>query len=736
MEQVTDKVGIVARVASWWFDHRKLGVGIWIAALVVLTIVSVGVGSAYSDKFSGGSSESQHAEDLLAARFPDQAGASAQVVFHTDAPISDPATSERVTALVHQLQSQPQVVAVTNPADPALALSQVSRDGHIAFATVQFDKEAADLDISNIQSVVDTATHASAPGFEVEIGGEPVARVIQAVPGSSESIGIAAAIIILLIAFGSVIAMGLPIVTALFGIGLGFAFVSLLSRVFVVPSFGPELAAMIGIGVGIDYALFIVTRYRQGLGEGRDPREAVRKALDTSGRAVLFAGCTVVISLLGMFLLGQPFVYGLALGAISAVLAVLVASLTLLPGMLGFAGRAIDKWRVPGIHPQTSVKPTSGWYRWSRVVQRHPVILGGIALAILVVLALPVFSLRMAFSDAGNDPTSLTTRRAYDLLAQGFGPGANGPLVIAVDLPAGTNPAVPDQLADAARHTSGVAFVVPPQRNQAGDAATVIVIPTTSPQSAETQDLVNTLRSTTVPTVVDGSGAHAYVGGFTAGGIDAADSFSAKLPWVIGGVVLLSFLLLMAVFRSIAVPVKAAVMNLLSIGAAYGVTVAVFQWGWLSPVVGIDTTAPIEPWIPLMLFTILFGLSMDYEVFLLSRIREEWLRTGDNATSVADGLAQTARVITAAAAIMFCVFGSFVIGDLRILKVFGLGLAVAVLVDATIVRMVLVPATMELLGDANWWFPKWLDRLMPTVDVEGEIDLREPADEREPVTVS
>jgi RND superfamily putative drug exporter len=456
---------------------------------------------------------------------------------------------------------------------------------------------------------------------------------------------------------------------------------------------------------------------------------------------VLFAGCTVVVSLLGMLLLGQPFVYGLAFGAIAAVLMVMAAAVTLLPGMLGFAGRAIDRLKVPGLHRTPEPGKRTGWYRWSREVQRHPWFLGGIALAILLVMAIPVFSLQMLFSDAGNDPTSVTTRHAYDLLAKGFGPGSNGPLVVAVDLPNGAAPDVAQRLSSAIGSTQGVATVVPAQTNQQGDAAVIIAIPTTSPQDAKTESLVHHLRDDVIPSVTAGTGARALVGGVTAAGIDSANTFSQRLPWVIGGVVLLSFLLLMAVFRSIAVPIKAGIMNLLSIGAAYGVVVAVFQWGWGKSLVGVDKTGPIEPWIPLMLFTILFGLSMDYEVFLLSRVREEWLRTGDNANSVADGLAQTARVITAAAAIMFCVFGSFVVGDIRILKVFGLGLAVAVLVDATIVRLVLVPATMELLGDANWWFPKWLDRIVPHLDVEGEIDapviadrpVDAPSPEEEPV---
>jgi RND superfamily putative drug exporter len=491
-----------------------------------------------------------------------------------------------------------------------------------------------------------------------------------------------------------------------------------------VPTFGSELAAMIGIGVGIDYALFIVTRYRQGLHDGKEPEDAIVAALSTSGRAVLFAGCTVVISLVGMFLLGVAFVVGLALGAIAAVVLVMASALTLLPALLGFTGHAIDRFHLPHLlrKGEAATGEHGFWWRWSRLIQRRPWLAGALSLILLVVLALPLFSMHLAFTDAGNDPSGQMTRKAYDLLAEGFGPGVNGPLVIAISGQGQLGTSVPDQLRATLQHTPGVAFAVPPSYNPAHDAAVLIVIPTTSPQDLRTQSLVHRLRSTVIPPIVHGSGVSALVGGETAAAVDSSHDLSHRLPYVIGGVVILSFLLLMAVFRSVAVPIKAAVMNLLSVGAAYGVIVAVFQWGWLGSVVGIGKTAPIDPWVPLMLFTILFGLSMDYEVFLLSRVREEWRRTGDNATAVADGLATTGRVITAAAAIMVCVFGSFVLGDVRVLKLFGLGLATAVFVDATLVRMVLVPSTMELLGNVNWWFPHWLDRVVPTLSVEVESE--------------
>ncbi len=718
--------GLLARIAGRCFDRRKRVLLAWFLVVIGITVISQAVGADFQNKFSGGNSESARAQSFLKASFPSQAGDTAQVVFETSEPISDPANQARITALVTKLESLPHVSGVTSPVGPA-GQFQVSPDGHVAYATVQLDKATQDIPTAALQKIVDTGEAARADGFHVELGGQPISAVEQPTFGASEGIGILAAIIILLVAFGSFIAMGLPIVTALFGIGAGVGVVALISRVLVVPTFGTELAAMIGIGVGIDYALFIVTRYRQGLAEGRPPRAAVVRALDTSGRAVLFAGTTVVISLLGMLLIGQPFVYGLAFGAIAAVLFVMTASLTLLPAFLGFAGANIDRFRIPFLHVDAdpSRNQHSAWYRWSRVIQRHPWPAALIALAVLLALALPMLSLQLLFSDSSNDPTTFTTRHAYDLLAEGFGPGSNGPLVVAVDLGglSGTQAsAATTRLQAGLKAAPDVAFVAPPQLNAKGDAAVVIVIPKTSPQDTRTESLVHHLRNDVVPAAVAGTGLKAMVGGVTAAGIDSANELSSRLPLVIGAVVLLSFLLLMAVFRSIAVPIKAAIMNLLSIGAAYGVIVAVFEWGWLGGLLHVGKTGPIDPWIPVMLFTILFGLSMDYEVFLLSRIREEWLRTGDNANAVADGLAQTARVITAAAAIMFCVFGSFVVGDLRVLKVFGLGLAVAVLIDATIVRMVLVPATMELLGDVNWWFPKWLDRIIPSLDVEGEPD--------------
>jgi RND superfamily putative drug exporter len=488
-----------------------------------------------------------------------------------------------------------------------------------------------------------------------------------------------------------------------------------------VPNFTAQVAAMIGIGVGIDYALFIVTRYRTALHSGKSPEAAVVESLSTAGRAVLFAGCTVVISLLGMFFMRLSFIAGLAIGASSAVVMTMLASLTLLPAVLGFAGKNIDRLGLPHRKRKDESAEHQFWYRWSRAIQHRPVPFAVGGFLVLMTLSIPVFSLQLGSSDPGNNPTSDTTRRAYDLLSAGFGPGFNGPLVLAAKTPSAAAGSAVQGLAGSLAKVEGIAFASPALPNASGDAAIIQVIPTTSPQDHKTVQLIDHLRRDVVPAAVGDTGAQVYVGGQTAVYADLSEVMSSRLPYFLGAVLILSFLLLMVVFRSLLVPLKAVVMNLLSIGAAYGTLVAIFQWGWAKDLVGVGRAGPIESWAPMMLFAIVFGLSMDYEVFLLSRMREEYDRTHDNAVAVADGLASTARVITAAAAIMVAVFGSFVLQDLRPIKLVGLGLSVAVLIDATVVRLVLVPATMELLGDRNWWFPGWLDRLVPRFRVEGPV---------------
>jgi putative drug exporter of the RND superfamily len=709
---------VLRRLATVSYRRRRWVVTGWIVAVAALIALAGNVGDDFAEGFSIKGTESADAQELLERAFPERAGDSGELVIKAPAGVDDPRVRARVEAVSAAIAEVPGVSVVTTPYQPEGA-RQIAPGGRIAYADIQFEQRATEVPeaiAERIQEIADIGKRIDGATFET--GGRMF--VLPTFGGASEAIGLLAAMIILLVAFGSVLAMGLPIFTAVAGIAAGFAIVGLLSNVMVMPEFTTQLAAMIGLGVGIDYALFIVTRYRQGLHDGLGPQRAVELAIDTAGRAVLFAGATVVISLCGLFLMGVDFIRGLGAGAAVTVLVMMVASITLVPALLGFTGRNIDKLRIPGLHRSESASRESIWFRWSRVVQHRPWAAACAGLAVLLVLAIPFLSLRVGFSDNGGNPTTDTTRRAYDLLSDGFGPGFNGPLIIAARTPDG--PESLAALAAALPSTRGVAEASPVIPNERGDTAVIRVIPTSSPQSKATTDLTERLRDDVIPPAIRGTGATVSVGGITAGGSDVSELLSARLPLFIGGVLALSFLLLLVVFRSLLVPLKAVVMNLLSIAAAYGVVVAVFQWGWLAGPLGIHGTGPIEPFVPMMLFAIVFGLSMDYEVFLLSRIREEYDRSGDNALAVADGLAATARVITAAAAIMIMVFASFVLGDVRVIKLFGMGLAVAILIDATIVRIVLVPATMELLGDRNWWFPRWLGWL-PQLHVEAKPDL-------------
>jgi RND superfamily putative drug exporter len=707
---------VFKRLARFCYHRRWLVLGGWVALLVALSVLSQVAGGAFKTEFKLPGSESQKAFDLLQAKgFTERSGFQGQIVFVAEHGVNDPAVREAMEGLFARIRETVPNVRIESPYEPQNA-RQIAQDGRIAYAEVNFADRAQEAYLEAAEQVKALRDAAERPGLRIELGGD---IFVDAFEPSSEVIGLIAAVIILLIAFGSLLAMGLPILTALFGIGCGIALVGLSTRFLAMPDFTTQAAAMIGIGVGIDYALFIVTRYRQGLHDGLDPEPAVELAINTAGRAVLFAGITVVLSLLGLFLMNLDLMRSMAIGAAAAVLMTMFAAITLLPALLGFVGRNIDKLGLPHRTKAEGQVRASIWHRWSRVIQRHPWPAAVLGVVALVALALPVFSLRLGFGDAGGRVEHDTTRRAYDLLSQGFGPGFNGPLLLAAETPGGqADMAVLQRLSAQLNQTPGVAFATPPIPNQAGDAAIVQVIPTTSPQDKATTDLVHRLRKEIVPQAVSGSTAVVYVSGGPGVVIDFADFVSERLPYFIGAVLALSFLLLLAVFRSVLVPLKAVIMNLLSIGAAYGVIVAIFQWGWGARLLGIGKEGPVEAWAPMMLFAIVFGLSMDYEVFLLSRIREEYDRTGDNGLAVADGLAATARVITAAAAIMVCVFASFVLGDERAIKLFGTGLAVAVLIDSTLVRLVLVPATMELLGDKNWWLPRWLDRILPAIHVE------------------
>ena len=709
---------MLRQLASTCFRHRRLTVAAWIALLVGLTVLSGAVGNQYGEGFEITGTESTRAQDLLTATFPQRAGDAGQLVIEAPGGIDQPAVRARVEHTLALIQRVDEVTGTTSPYDAAGA-RQVAPAKTVAYAEIQFSVRATKVHQAAAERIIALArVGKKVGGATFEVGG----RMFQIgnFGGSSEMIGLIAAIFILLIAFGSLLAMGLPILTALFGIGCGFGFVSLLSNVMAVPQFTTQLAAMLGIGVGVDYALFIVTRYRQGLHDGLDPERATVLALDTAGRAVLFAGATVVISLCGLFLMGVTFIRGLGAGAAVTVLITMLASVTFVPALLGFVGHNIDRLHVPGLHRGETVTRQSMWFRWSRFLQRRPWTAAVAGFAVLVTLGVPFLSLRLGFSDTGNSPRTETIRRAYDLLSRGFGPGFNGPLVLAARTPNG-----PDSLARLERRlkeTPGITRVGPVVPSDDTTVAVIQVIPTTAPQSDATSKLIERLRGQVIPAAIRGTGAEVDVGGITAAGVDVTGTLSSRLPIFIGAVLALSFLLLLAVFRSVLVPVKAVVMNLLSIGAAYGVVVAIFNWGWFNGPLGIKGTGPIEPFVPMMLFAIVFGLSMDYEVFLLSRIREEYDRSGDNALAVADGLAATARVITAAAAIMVMVFASFVLGDERVIKLFGIGLASAIFIDATLVRIVLVPATMELLGRGNWWFPRWLEWI-PRLHVEAKPDL-------------
>ena len=691
---------------------------IWIVALVGFNVLQGVAGGDYSTDFSLPGTDSQEAFDLLNEKFPQVAGETADIVFKAEQGVNDPEVKDTMEGLFAELSEIDRVVAIQSPYSPEGA-QQISPDGTIAFATMRFEfvqGEAVPIEVG--KEIVKVAGETELDGLTVEPGGNVIIFSEFQEPGGAEGIGVLFAIVILLVAFGSVLAMGLPIGTALFGIGIGLSLVMLIANFASVPEFTPQLASMIGIGVGIDYALFIVTRYRSHLHEGMEPEQATMIAIMTSGKAVLFAGTTVVVSLLGILLMGFEFVEGLAIGGAATVAVTMLASVTLLPALLGFVGKNIDRWKLKWFHgSDTSEKRAA--YRWSRWVQRHSwaAAIGG--LLILVVMSIPLLSLRLGFADASSGSPERSSRRAYDLLSEGFGPGFNGPLLLATEISSPDDLAALEDVGAALGELDGVAAVGPPQPNEAGDAAVMTVFPTTSPQDEATNELVKTIRSEVIPQV---SPDHdIFVGGATASVEDFATANSERLPLLISVVILLSFLLLVVVFRSIVVPIKAALMNLLSISAAYGAIVAVFQWGWLKEQIGIETSGPIEAWVPMMLFTILFGLSMDYEIFLLSRIREEYVRTKNNYEAVANGLAATARVITAAAAIMVTLFLVFMFAfDERAIKLFGMGLAVAIFVDATLVRMVLVPATMELLGEANWWLPKWLDRILPKFNLEGE----------------
>jgi RND superfamily putative drug exporter len=785
--RVLPTVGLLARLGRWCFDHRLAAVGLWIVALVGVFGAVGTVGPAYEDAFDVPNSDSAEGFAVLEEHFAHlgAGGRSGTIVFSAEQGVDDPhvmAAMQELFTLVDSGFPDDAGVArhpgatVVSPYS-AEGAGQIARDGplsdQLAYAQVNLAADIGLTEASQIGAAI--ADHAPViDGLEVLPGGTALGEF--AVP-ETEFIGLAFAVVILILAFGSVLAMGLPLAVAVAGVGAGVGLTALLSTLLTVPDYSTTVAIMIGLGVGIDYALFIVVRYREGLHEGLSPRAATTRAMDTAGRSVVFAGLTVVLSLLGILLIGLASLSGLAIGASVTVLVTMISAITLLPALLGVAGPRIEvtRWRgvlmaafvalallgvgigVPALTagggvlaivalltsfvlpalrravPRRAVKPVSETlaYRWSRTIQRRPrrwLVAGTL---VLVVLASPILGLRLGFSDEGNAPDGTPTRVAYDLLADGFGDGFNGPFVVTAELGTRGSLEAVDTLRAALAAAPGVAAVSEPVLDDpaAPTAAVMTLIPTTAPQDEATTDLVGDLRDRVIPTAVASAGLDVNITGSAAANVDYTEYLSGRIPLFFGAVLAVSFLLLMVVFRSVLVPLKAVVMNMLSLAAAYGVVVAVFQWGWGADLFGISG-APIEAPLPLILFAIVFGVSMDYEVFLLSRVREEYAKTGDAARSVADGLASTARVITAAALIMIVVFGSFVLEADRGSKLFGFSLALAVFLDATLVRMLLVPAAMELLGDKNWWMPKWLDRLIPHVAVDRPVT--EPAFELEP----
>lgn len=705
------------RLASFSHDHRRLVASFWVALILVAGGLASGLGSGYVNNFTLPGTESQRALDLLRDRFPQQAGDTSQIVFHAKSgSLDDAGTKAAVDAVVAKVAKLPAVSATISPYKDTAA---ISKDGKTAYASLLFDKQAVDLDKADVERVIATAQQGATGSLQVELGGQAIQRAQQAETGAGELIGVAVAVVVLILVLGSLTAMALPLVSAFAAIAAAMGLVYAATGSFSIADFAPTLAVMIALGVGIDYALLVINRFRGERAAGADVREATLTAMDTAGRSVLFAGTTVVIALLGMLLLGVSFLNGPAVASAAAVALTMLSSLTLLPALLGFFGHRV---KTPKAAAADGAAEPGGWARWSALIQRRPGVFAAGALVVLLLVASPVTGMRLGSGDAGNDSPSKTTRKAYDLLSRGFGPGFNGPLLVAAEVDQGKGGKTQlTTLRTKLAATPGVAAVSQPTLNARGDAATLSVIPTSKPQDAATKDLLSKLRDDVVPSATRTAPGLAAVsiGGATASTVDFGDVLSSKLPLFIGVVIGLSLLLLALVFRSILIPAKAAVLNLLSIGAALGVITFIFQDGHLASLIGVETTSPIEPFLPVMLFAIIFGLSMDYEVFLVTRMHEEWEHTKDAGYAVRHGLALTGKVVMAAAIIMISVFGSFILGDDRTIKLFGVGLASAVLFDAFVIRLVLVPALMHLFGRASWWMPTALERRLPRLSIEG-----------------
>jgi uncharacterized membrane protein YdfJ with MMPL/SSD domain len=720
--------GIVGSLGRACFRHRRLTVIAWIVGVACLITLWTRFGAPAQDNFTG----SDPGQTLLNQHFHQQSGDTLTLAIRSNDPIGSPAVRARVTSALTPFARAPHVTSVTSPYQAA---GQISADDHVAFAVVQFGVPSSKISNGEALALIQDARSMSGRGVNFYLGGDVVDLAETPYGGPSDGVGVLAAAIVLLIAFGSLLAMGLPVLTAVLGIGAGLSLIALLGHVFPAPSFSPIVASMIGLGVGVDYALFILTRFREALHRGEEPETATVTAMNTAGRTVVIAGTTVIIGMLGLLVLRQSLLNGVAIAAAATVAMVLLGSLTLLPALLGFTGTRLGKptrlrlprWLGgrPALGTAASGQPTGrsarrpAAERWAAMIQRRPVVAALVSGGLLLILAAPLLSIKLSMPDESSQARGTMGYSSYATMARGFGPGFDAPLIVAAALPSPT--ASTTRLARAVAATPGIARVTPARVSPDGRAALMIAYPATGEQDAATNALVNRIRTSVIPHATAGTGIRAYLTGPNAGNVTFANLVGQRLPWLIGVVVALSMVLLLVMFRSVTVAVKAALMNLLSISAAYGVLVAITQWGWLGHLFGFPEKMPVTTWVPIFLFVILFGLSMDYEVFLLSRIRESYDATGDNAASIATGLARTARVITAAAAIMVVVFLSFVLGADVSVKQVGLGLAVAVLIDATVVRMVLVPAVMELLGPANWWLPRPLARILPrTSPLEGE----------------
>jgi putative drug exporter of the RND superfamily len=709
--------GALYRWGAYAVRNRWKVLGGWIAFLIVFGGIAFSLQGEFNDHFSIPGADSQKAFDLLEERFPSQSGETATIVFQSDSGIAS--QEAQIKALLDSVAAMPHVGAVND--SPLTNPANINADGTVGYATVQFDEITADLPSKDIDTYISTVDGAATDTLRIEQGGPVVEQHEAEEPGGETFVALFAAAIVLLIAFGSVIAMGLPLITALAGLAAGFLGMFLVTNFLDIATFTPATAAMIGLGVGIDYSLFIVTRFREGLHKGLSIEESVARAMDTAGRSVLFAGIVVVIAVVGLVAAQLPFMTAYAIAVALVVGFTIAVAITLLPALLGFTGKRIDKWGIKRFQQTASDPGVTVGTRIGRRIQRQPVIFAVAAAGLLLALASPVLDIDLGFTDAGTLSTDTHARRAYDLLAEGFGPGFNNPFLVAVE---GNGPVDQNQLNElvaAIQNEPGIDHVNEPFINEAGDVAVIPITPTMAMSDDSAVDLVHHLRDSTIPPVMAGSGSEAYVGGFAATFVDVSEIMIDRTPLFFLIVVGLSFLLLSVVFRSVVIALKAAIMNLLSIAASFGVVVAIFQWGWFNGVIGVEDTQPILVFMPMFLFSILFGLSMDYEVFLLSRIREAWVHGRSTPDAVVEGLGVTARVITAAAAIMVVVFLSFVLSPDPISKQMGIGLATAIFVDATIVRMILVPATMELLGEWNWWFPKWLDRSVPHVNIEGTV---------------